>query len=330
MSWFLGLLTVLALITHLGNRQTQMQFPPLGDFLEVDGVRMHYREAGSGPALVLIHGSSANLRDFSTSLFTPLSQNYRVIAIDRPGHGYSERPKGAWPDPGRQAELIHQLLQQLKVERPVLVGHSWGGSVVLAYMLAYPDETAAGVLLAGATHPWTGGVAWYNSLAGVPLLGPVFAHTLVYPLGSFLLHDAVAGVFAPNPVPKEYYASAGVGLFLRPQTFLANAQDARGLSDFLVTQSLHYDEISQPLLLLTGHDDILVPAWNHSERLARQAPNAEQIEFEATGHALHNAHSARVAAVIEAFLARHKSGSGRGQSSVDEQNALTRVMQSPD
>jgi pimeloyl-ACP methyl ester carboxylesterase len=307
MFWLLGLLAALVLITHLGNSRTKMLFPPFGDFIEVDGIRMHYREAGSGPVLVLIHGLSANLRDFSASLYEPLSQNYRVIAIDRPGYGYSERPEGAWPDPGRQAAIIHQLLRQLKVEQPVLVGHSWGAAVVLAYMLAHPDKTAAGVLLAGATHPWSGGVAWYNSLAGVPLLGPVFARTLAYPVGSLLLDDAVAGVFAPNPVPEDYHATAGVGLFLRPQTFLANAEDARGLSDFLITQSQRYGEIRQPLLLLTGRDDTLVPAWNHSKRLARQAPNTEQIEFEATGHALHHAHSDRVVAEIEAFLARQES-----------------------
>nr|WP_067295242.1 alpha/beta hydrolase [Marinobacterium profundum] len=299
-----GIFGLLALATLWGVSRTQAQFPPQGSFLEVDGVRLHYREAGTGAVLVLIHGSSGNLRDFSNSIFAPLSKTHRVIAIDRPGHGYSERPRGAWPDPERQAALIHGLLQQLEVKDPILVGHSWSGSLVLAYLLAFPEDAAAAVLLAGATHPWVGGVAWYNNLAGVPLLGDVFARTLVYPLGSQTLESAIAGVFAPNVVPAGYSESTGVILSLRPEVFLANAEDARGLSEFLAVQSQHYGEIKQPLLLLTGEEDNIVPAWNHSDRLARQALNSEQVSFAATGHALHHVHSARVVALIEDFSRR--------------------------
>ncbi|ANG63243.1 hypothetical protein A8C75_12690 [Marinobacterium aestuarii] len=299
---------LLALVTLWGKSRTQAQFPPQGSFLEVDGLRLHYRDAGSGagPVLVLIHGASSNLRDFSASIFDPLSENHRVIAIDRPGHGYSERPDGAWPDPGRQAALVHGLLQQLEIKDPILVGHSWSGSLVLAYLLAFPADAAGAVLLAGATHPWAGGVAWYNDLAGVPLLGELFARTLVYPLGSQTLESAVASVFAPNPVPAHYSQSTGVGLSLRPGVFLANAEDARGLSQFLARQSRHYGDIRRPLLLLTGEDDAIVPAWNHSARLARQAPNTEQVTFAATGHALHHAHGARVVALIEDFSRRQR------------------------
>ena len=93
-----------------------------------------------------------------THIAGPLAARYRVIALDRPGHGYSERPADAWPNPLAQAHIAHGLAQGLGLERPILVGHSWAGSLVLAYLLAYPGEAAGAVLLAGGTHPWEG--AW--------------------------------------------------------------------------------------------------------------------------------------------------------------------------
>ena len=148
---------LLALYTALGAARTEKAFPPNGEVVQIDGVQLHYKDAGSGPAIVLIHGASTSLRDFDASLFGPLSRNHRVIAVDRPGHGYSDRPPGDWPDPARQARLIRGLLDHLRVEKPLLVGHSWSGSVVLAYLLDYPDAALGGVLLAGGSHPWKGG-----------------------------------------------------------------------------------------------------------------------------------------------------------------------------
>lgn len=311
MTWLISLLSalgVLALFSRQSTSRTEQRFAPTGTFVEVDGLRVHYREAGTGPVLVLIHGASTSLRDFSASIFAPLSRNHRVIAVDRPGHGYSDRPSGSWPDPARQAELIHRLLGKLDAKDPILVGHSWSGSVVLAYLLAYPDDASAGVLLAGATHPWTGGVAWYNELAGIPVLGELFTRTLVYPAGILSLDRAVAEVFAPNRVPDDYTETTAVRLSLRPETFRANAEDIRRLSGFLALQSQRYGEIEQPLLLLTGSEDTIVPAWNHSDRLSGQAPNAERVELEDTGHALHHTHPDRVVALIEAFAARVRNG----------------------
>ncbi len=314
MKWLIGALctlAILALISQLGTRDTEQQFPPIGKFITVDGLRMHYTEQGNGPVLVLLHGASTNLRDFSASIFQPLSRTHRVIAIDRPGHGYSERPGGGWPDPARQADLIHQLLVTLKVENPVLVGHSWSGSVVLAYLLAYPQEVAAGVLLAGGSHPWKGGVAWYNDLAGIPVLGELFARTLAYPFGVLALDSAVRTVFSPNRVPDDYIDTTGVQLSLRPLAFRANAEDLSRLSDFLDIQSRRYADIKHPLLLLTGGADDIVPAWNHANRLVLQVANARIVELENTGHALHHIHPDRVVALIEAFADRLSGGANR-------------------
>jgi pimeloyl-ACP methyl ester carboxylesterase len=193
------LLGALVVVTGFETRRLEARFPPVGAFAEVDGVRLHYSIAGpedQGVApIVLLHGASTSLLDFHASLLPPLAERHRVIALDRPGHGYSERASPAskdWPDPAEQARLLHGLLAQLQVEQPVLVGHSWAGAVVLAYLLAYPDEAAGGVLLAGGSHPWEGGVAWYNDLAGLPVVGDLFAYTLPLTFGRLGLGDGLA------------------------------------------------------------------------------------------------------------------------------------------
>jgi pimeloyl-ACP methyl ester carboxylesterase len=322
MNWLIGwtiALAGLALYTHLGTVRMEQRFPPAGDFVLIDRLRMHFLDAGNGPPIVLIHGASTSLLDFHASIFEPLSRTHRVIAVDRPGHGYSERPPGPWPDPAAQARLIRQLLRARGVERPLLVGHSWSGSIVLAYLLAYPQEAIGGVLLAGGSHPWEGGVSWHASLAGVPLLGPVFARTLVVPFGGLTVDTAVRGVFAPNPVPEGYRSRTGVDLTLRPRVFLANAEDHRLLSDFLASQSQRYARIERPLLLITGDADRIVPAWNHAERLVREAPDVELVVLEGTGHALHHTHPAEVAGLIRSFSKKAgatEASQGRGAAAL--------------
>jgi pimeloyl-ACP methyl ester carboxylesterase len=306
-NWFIAialLFACLAILTRLGVHEVEQRYPPVGNFVQIEGFRLHYTDAGAGSTVVLVHGASTSLLDFHASIADHLSSGHRVIAVDRPGHGHSDRPAGDWPNPKKQARLIRELMGALGVETPLIVGHSWSGSVVLAYLLEYPEETAGGVLLAGATHPWVGGVAWYNDLAGVPVLGNLFAQTLVYPFGQLALETVVGKVLAPNPVPDDYIARTGVHLSLRPKTFLANAEDIRMLSDYLATQSRCYEEIQRPVLAVTGEKDIIVPAWNHAERLMRQIPQMERVELTDTGHALHHTHPEHIAGLIASFSRR--------------------------
>src|SRR5262245_34352567 len=112
----------------LGRRRIEAANPPLGSFVEVGGVRLHYAAKGSGPPVVLVHGASITLRDWTASIFDDLvAAGHRTLAFDRPGYGYSDRPGGEWPSPAVQARLLREALARLGVERPILVGHSWAG-----------------------------------------------------------------------------------------------------------------------------------------------------------------------------------------------------------
>lgn len=297
------LIGVLAAYTGAASWRAESHSPPLGEFVTVQGLRVHYYEKGQGAPIVLIHGASSNLRDLE-SIVNGLAHEHRAIAFDRPGYGYSERPKDGWPNPARQAQLLHEALERLGVERPVLVGHSWSGSVVLAYLLDYPEDVAGGVVLAGAVSPWNGDVAWYNRVAGWPVVGSLFARTLVHPIGQVVLQPYIAAVFAPDRPPMGYAERTGAALALRPSAFRASAEDVRLLSDYLERQSERYDEIKRPLLLVTGEEDTIVPAWNHAERLAQRLPHAEHVELSGAGHALHHSRGEEVTRLIIEFASR--------------------------
>src|ERR1700704_3548021 len=112
-------------------RKSGAALPPRGQFMEIDGQRIHYIDRGSGPAIVMIHGLGGNLHHFNYALVERLAGEFRVIAVDRPGSGYSTRPKHASAALGAQAATLASLIRTLQLEKPLLVGHSLGGALVL-------------------------------------------------------------------------------------------------------------------------------------------------------------------------------------------------------
>ncbi|ASJ73685.1 alpha/beta fold hydrolase [Granulosicoccus antarcticus] len=328
----------LLIASYFLSQRSMQHYPAIGQLICVDGVTMHVVDTGTPelvenndqqtdvPVVVLIHGASTSLLDFEKGIKQHLAQNMRIISIDRPGHGYSERGNAdapalsassstasaaneeialldtpdPWTNPQRQARLIAGALEALGAENSIWVGHSWAGSVVMAGLLK--ENVRAGVLLAGATHPWEGGSAWHVELAATPIIGPLFSWQYIEPIGNLALEGAIASVFAPEAVPDNYLEEMGVVLSLRPQTFQHNAQDLTRLSGYLEQQSLEYGSIRQPILSITGSKDTIVPAWNHDARLALQVPQLQSVELEGAGHALHHSRSREVEQLIEAFV----------------------------
>jgi pimeloyl-ACP methyl ester carboxylesterase len=304
---FAIVLGALAIMTAFGIARIEAAHPPAGQFIEIEDVRLHVAEiglargsAGAEPAVVLIHGASGNMEDMRLALGERLAASHRVILIDRPGHGWSSRPADdAYASPARQAKLVAAALERLGVRRAILVGHSWGGAFVTAYALAFPDRTAGLVLLSAVTHPWAANPGWYNNLASLPWIGPLFVHTLVYPL-SFLLTPGISRqVFAPQPVPDDYLRRAAIRLLLRPKTFFANARDLALLRDFVAAQVPCYGDLRSPTVIITGDRDIMVSPKTNAYVLAATLPAAKLISLEGVGHMPHHAAPEAIAAAID-------------------------------
>ena len=137
--------------------------PALGDIVEIDGTRTHVLDIGKGPVVVLLHGASGNLRDFTFSLTDRLEDRYRIIAVDRPGLGYSDPLSPQGDSPQGQARHLAKVLDAKGIDRALIVGHSFGGAVAMAWALERPDQVAGVVTLGGAVMPWPGRLsAWYS------------------------------------------------------------------------------------------------------------------------------------------------------------------------
>jgi pimeloyl-ACP methyl ester carboxylesterase len=310
---FLALvLVILAAATSLGVARLEAAHPPTGRFVEVQGVRLHIAELGltpgapgADPALVLIHGASGNLEDMRLALGEKLASSHRVILIDRPGHGWSSRPESDdCASPARQAELVAGALEQLGVRRAILIGHSWGGAFATAYALAFPERTAGLVLVSTPTHPWPGNPGWYNKIALLPYLGPLFLRTCVYPLGLLLAASASRSVFEPQAVPEDYVRRAAILLVLRPKTFYCNARDLALLQGFIAAQVPRYVDLRTPTVIITGDCDTLVSPQLNAQALAAILPSAKLVLLKNIGHMPHHAAPDVVAAAVEELAPR--------------------------
>ncbi len=296
----------------LNEAQAEARYPATGQFIEVGGKLVHAHIEGTGPDLVLIHGASGNTRDFTFALTRALARDFRVIVFDRPGLGWTERAPGkfggvlnrAAESPREQARFLQAAADQLGVTRPIVLGHSYGGAVALAWGLERPKDTRALVLVAGVALPWPGGLdPMYRVTASrigaatvVPLITAFAPETRV--------NQAVAGIFAPNPVPPGYLRHVGAGLSLRRESFRANARQVHQLRAHMVEMQAHYADLTMPVEILHGTADTVVPAHIHAEPLAARLADARLTLLDGVGHMPHHVDKAAVVAAIHRAAAR--------------------------
>jgi pimeloyl-ACP methyl ester carboxylesterase len=282
--------------------------PASGRFIPVTGGSLHVVEKGprggaaDHPAIVLVHGAGANLKDQENALGERLARTHRVLLIDRPGHGWST--PGSGPDaasPSGQAALLREALQRLGVTSFVLVGHSWGGTLAAAYALDFPQDLAGLILLAPVAYPWAGGTSWYYQLGAVPILGPAFAHLFALPAGLLLTSYAVRLVFWPIEPPPDYVSRASARLALRPGEFLSNAREVAGLKAFVAGQVERYRGLAVPTIIIAGAADIVVPPNVHAQPLAAALPRARLVLLRGVGHMPHYAAPDRVVEAVGEF-----------------------------
>lgn len=270
-------------------------FPPTGQFVTVDGLRLHYEIKGRGPDLVMLHGASGSLRDMTFALRDRLAAQYRVTVIDRPGLGHSD----PLPDASlaSQARVIKTGLARIGITEPVVVGQSYGGSVALAWALQ--GGPRALVLIGSPSMPWPSSLdPWYrltDTWAGRNLAIPLVAAYLPQSYVS----AATRAVFAPDPVPPTYADQLGTPLTLRRASLVANTSQINALRPELVTMQQHYPSLTLPVELVHGTADTIVPLDIHSRPLSRLLPNATLTVIDGTGHMPHHSHPDTVIAAIE-------------------------------
>jgi len=272
----------------------------------VEDLHVHYIDAGTGRTVVMIHGNAGNVEDFEFGTIELLSPNYRVVAIDRPGHGSSDRPNGKVATIEYQAHLLHETLSTLGISKPILVGHSWGAALVLAYTLSYPDDVSGMVLLAPAAYPDKGESRLLRFATRTPLIGDL-SFVLGKPfLGRHILKQALAQAFYPQAVPNSYFKTA-CALWLGRRQVKAYVEDESTLNNSLKKMSRRYSEMSVPVVIVIGDKDRIVSAKDNAYRLQAVVPGSQLIELKDTGHEIPQTHPESIYSALS-LISQSKGG----------------------
>lgn len=298
----------MAAANALAARTAERRNPPKGRFVTVDGIRLHYLEEGSGPPVVLLHGNVSTLDDFLISgLFDRLARKHRVVAIERPGFGHSERPRGPSWTPAEQATLLRRAFDRLGIERPVVVGHSYGATVAAAMALDHADAVGGLVLLGGYYFPTKRIDVVLAAPPGIPVLGDLLRYTVSPPFSAAAMPLLVKGMFAPLEVPDDFAERFPTALAVRPGQLLASSQDGMTMVPAARAMQDRYGDLSMPVAILTGTEDIVVSADDQSGRLHDAIPNSTLRRVEGVGHMVHHAAPDLVAREVERVSERSRA-----------------------
>lgn len=297
--------------------KTEMTYPPVGQFVDVTGGKVHYLRDGTGPELILLHGAGGNLRDFTFDLMHRLTDDYTVTLFDRPGHGYTDRVPGVdtgafatdGDSPQAQAKMLREAAGKLGIKDPVVGGHSFGGIVSLAWAVAGLDEDAdhnarAIVSFAGVAMPWESGLGAYYTVNSSALGGGIVIPVLSALATDGIVDNSIEGVFAPDPAPEGYGEHLGARLILRPDSFRANVRQVSELHPNVVQLQTHYDELTLPIEILHGTADTVVPIDIHAREIVKIVPSVRVQELEGVGHMPHHVDPIAAVAAIDRAAGR--------------------------
>jgi pimeloyl-ACP methyl ester carboxylesterase len=302
----------LVLFTAWTARQVEKRLPPCGKFIDVEGVRIHYLDEGTGPPLLLIHGLAGQMHNFTHSLLGKLKDDFRVVILDRPGNGYSAPSSDASAALGAQARIIGRFCQALGLERPLIVGHSLGGAIALALALSHPEQVAGLALLAPVTQPPQRVPPPFDGLAITsPLLRRLIAWTLATPLSIANRERALARLFGPQPVARDFAVKGGGLLNLRPCSFVGASTDLMAAHGDLGEMPARYNELTIPVGILYGTDDRILDPALHGKGLAANVAGADLELIDGGGHMILITAADHAAAFIARMARRAAAAEGK-------------------
>lgn len=295
----LGALAIAIVVLNWTYGRLPAEPRPTGSFMQVGRLRIHYIERkGAGTPVVLIHGLPGTAEDWNG--VTPLLAGERTIAIDRPGFGYSS---GGYVPFERQLAAIHELLLKLGVSRPILVGHSYGGTISLGYAERYPHDVRGLVLVdAGAAgqHPdaLQEAQARVIQFLQLPVIRQAADATFSQLLRTVSAEIGDSEAFDPQPVAAAHeHRLLAINMTHGNLEALAGEYLAAGGVVDRIDRGLR--AIEAPAVVIQGNKDKLVEPI-HGHRLAAQLPHA-RLQMLYGGHMQPYDHPAAIAAVVRSL-----------------------------
>lgn len=311
-----------AVANALIARDTERRHPPTGRFIDVDGVRLHYVERGSGEPLVLLHGNGVTIDDLDSSgLIDLAAAKHRGIAFDRPGFGHSSRPRTTIWTAEAQAELFHKALLQLGVPRFLLFGHSWGACVAVRLAADHPQAVSGLVLASGYYFPDFRADAVVLAGPAVPGIGDVLRYTVSPLVGWLMWPLMLRKLFTPATVPSKFRAFPR-DMALRPSQLRASAAESMLMIPAAYSVSGRYEDLNMPVAIVAGEGDRIVDIDEQSGRLHDHISGSTFKRIKGSGHMVHQTATSEVMSAIE-DVERVSGERGWGASPRPQPNATS-------
>jgi len=274
------------IFTAVTARRVEQALPPRGQFIEVSGARIHYLDKGTGPSIVIIHGLGGQIGNFTYALLDRLTDEFRVILMDRPGSGYSTRAPGATGRLTEQVAIVAEFIGKLGLQRPLLVGHSLGGAIALGVALDHPEVVKALALVAPLTHVPKQVPAPFRALdIKSNLLRWLVAWTVATPIGIRRGKAILDAIFSPDIAPADFPIRGGGILGLRPRSFYNTSLEMRAVNLDLWAMAARYASLRVPVRILYGKNDQVLSPQLNGEVLQAETPMVS-LELVAGGHML--------------------------------------------
>ena len=291
-------------LAKVREARIEARYPPLGQMVEVNGKRVQAYVTGSGPDLVMIHGSSGNMRDLILALENTLAPHFRVIIFDRPGLGYSDRLSAQGDTFIDQAMILRDAAKKLGADKPIVLGHSLGGIVSMAWATHAPDDLSALALISPVIMPFDTPTSTYYKINKHPIIGPFANHFI----GAFHYEGAIQNgldeVFAPDPPPAGYREKMGVELVLRPKTIQSNARQRNQIHEQIRALEADYDNVRVPIEILHGDLDTTVSLKIHAEGLKNRIDDVNVTIWQDQGHMPHHFKQADILDAVQRLQSR--------------------------
>jgi pimeloyl-ACP methyl ester carboxylesterase len=261
----------------------------------IDGV--YYKTFGSGLPVVCFHGSPGTMRDFPDVLVQDLAKDHRVILVDIPGYGHSFRGKSKTLE--EVSEKIDSVLTKLGVERPIIVGYSWGGALALIYAAKVRTDIRGLVLVSPVAFPDDKLVDWTTNVIATPVIGDVVLAVSVPQVSIALVRERLKKAAAPEKL-TEGYVHLSSTVWSTPCRLRTMALDGQRTGPALQEAAPLFKNIECPVQVLVGSEDKFVCPDRHGRRLSAQLRRATLTEVAQAGHILVQTKPEVVAAAVRA------------------------------
>jgi pimeloyl-ACP methyl ester carboxylesterase len=253
--------------------------------------------------VVLFHGNGSMIQDFMISgLVDLLAQNNRVVCFDRPGFGYSQRPRFRFWTAETQAALFVKAFNQLGVRDPVVLGHSWGVLVAIALSFRKDYPIRGLVLMSGYYFPTWRWDVWLMSGPAVPIVGDLVSYTVAPIISWAVLPGAFRKIFAPRSVPQNFKNQFPSSLALRPKQLRAAAEESALLVPTAAQFQSLYPNIDCQVRILHGAEDQVIEP-KQARDLHQALPRSDLRFVQNAGHMVTHSDPAAIATTVSLLVA---------------------------